>query len=259
MTSKIATTALLLLAACGGTEMIAADDLATSQSAALSVEAANQAGGFLALVADSTGDAATGIAAAQSAAQLTSQFTPAGCATATTSGNQVTYTFTACTGPYGMTKLTGTVIVQFSLAGLSSMEIEVASTGLLVGAATLDLSATATYDKGATTYTLTVASTTKGTSARAGAITQMGMYTITWDATCLQLDGTFSSGFRAETWSTAISGYERCSNQCPKAGGMVTVTGPNNRSVTISYSGGGTAYAMTSSGQSGMIALPCAD
>lgn len=259
MRNSLATAALLLLVGCGGTEAIAPDDIATSQSAALSVEAANQAGGFLAIVADSTGDAATGIAAAQSAAQLTSLFAPAGCATATTSSNTVTYTFAACTGPYGMTKLTGTVVVQFSLAGVNALDLEVMSTGLSVGGATLDLAATATYEKGATTDMLTVASTTKGTSARAGAITQMGMYTIAWDATCLQLDGTFSSGFRAETWSTAITGYERCSNMCPKAGGMVTVTGPNNRSVTISYSGGGTAYAMTSSGQSGMIALPCAD
>lgn len=251
--------ATLGLSGCGGTEDITPDDLANAKSAALSVEAANQAGGFLALVADGVSTAQTGVEAAQQASGLTSLFSPSGCASATTSTNTVTYTLAACTGPFGLAKITGTVQVKFTPAGLTALDVEVSSTGLQVGSSTLDLAASATYQKGSTSDMLTVASTTKAQSTRAGSLSQLGMYTIGWNATCLQLDGSFSTTVAAQTFTTVVAGYERCDNTCPKAGGMVTVTGPNNRSVTVSYSGGGTAFATTSSGQSGMIGLPCGD
>ena len=245
--------------ACGGAEDISADDLTTAKSSSLSVEAANQAGAFVALVANGIATAQTGLEAAQAASALTSLFAPSGCATATTATNQVTYTLANCTGPYGMVKMTGTVTAKFSLSGLTALDIEVSSTGLKVGGATLNLAANATYQKGSSSYTLSVASTTNGQSSRAGSISQMGMYTIGWDASCIQLDGSFSTTILQQTWTTSVAGYERCGSACPKSNGMVTVTGPSNRSITVSYSGGGTAFATTSEGQSGMIALPCAD
>lgn len=248
-----------MLVACGGTETIQPDDVATGKAASLSVEAANQAGALIAFVTDGIADAQTGIAAAATASQLTAALQPSGCATAVPSGNQVTYTLTSCSGPYGIAKMTGVVTISFMVSGVNALDIELASDNLVVGGATLTLSATATYQKGSTTDMLTVAANNQATSSRAGNVTHMGMYTIGWDATCLQLDGNFSTTIAGLTWTTAVTGYERCENSCPKAGGMVTVTGPSNRSVTVSYSGGGTAFATTSTGQNGMIALPCAD
>lgn len=248
-----------MFVACGGTETIQPDDVATGKAASLSVEAANQAGALIAFVTDAIPAAQTGLEAAATASQLTGALQPAGCATAVTNGNQVTYTLASCSGPYGIVKMTGVVTVSFMISGVNALDIELAADNLVVGGATLTLSATATYQKGSTTDMLTVAASNQGTSARAGNVSHTGMYAIGWDATCLQLDGTFSTTIAGLTWTTAVTGYERCENGCPKAGGIVTATGPSNRSVTVSYSGGGTASAMSSTGQSGLIALPCAD
>lgn len=268
-TTTLRATALVcgvtMFVACGGTETIQPDDVATGKAASLSVEAANQTGALIAFVTDAIPNAQTGIEAAATASQLTGALQPAGCATAVTNGNQVTYTLASCSGPYGIVKMTGVVTVSFMISGVNALDIELAADNLVVGGATLTLSATATYQKGSTSDMLTVAASNQGTSARAGNVSHTGMYAIGWDATCLQLDGTFSTTIAGATlvdtltWTTVVSGYERCGNSCPKAGGIVTVTGPSNRSVTVSYSGGGTASATSSTGQSGMIALPCAD
>jgi hypothetical protein len=245
---------LALLCACGGADTNSTDDTSSAYAAAVSIDGAVGESGFAATLAGFVGAAATGDGAATSAAGATQAFTPAGCATATSAGNVTTYTLTNCTGPYGLLKLNGTVTATFTPTA-GGLQIGLASTGLKLSTATLSLAATIVMPAARTSAMVT--STTSAVSAHGETATHAGSYTASWTSSCLSLDGSFSTTIGPVSWTTAVSGFRQCSNMCPDGGGTVVITGARGRSVTVSYTNGGTAEVTTSGGTRGMIVLAC--
>jgi hypothetical protein len=251
----------LCCVACGGTETNTTDDTATAYAAALSVDAAVQESGLFAAIAGSlTGNGVTGEAAATDATGITALFMPAGCATVTTNKNVNTYTFTKCTGPYGLLKLDGTATATFTPMLGGKIKVELSATAFKISTASVNLSATAVLTTGVNQQSAEVTSSSSATNARGETATHSGSYTAGWDQSCLTLNGTFTTSVATIAWSTVIANFRQCTNMCPDAGGTVTVSGPRDeKSITVHYSNGGTAEVTTTTagGTRGMIVLSC--
>jgi hypothetical protein len=97
-----------------------------------------------------------------------------------------------------------------------------------------------------------------GTGPRGTPLERQGSYAITFDAAaqCLTLDGTWETTVAGASASTAVSGYQRCADSCPKAGGTVVHTSARGRVTTLRYDGSATARFETAQ-RSGTVALLC--
>jgi hypothetical protein len=246
--------------ACGGTETNTTDDTATAYAAALSVDAAVQESGLFAALAGSlTGNGVTGEAAATDATAITASFTPAGCATVTTNKNVNTYTFAKCTGPYGLLKLDGTVTATFTPMLGGKVKVELAANAFKISTVSVNLAATAVLTPGVTQQSADVTTSSSATNARGESAAHSGSYTAGWDATCVSLNGTFTTTVGAVAWSTVIANFRQCTDKCPDSGGTVTVSTQRGGSITVHYTNGGTAEVTTTTagGTRGMIVLSC--
>jgi hypothetical protein len=237
-------------------------DTGSAAAALDSTESGSTSGALLASNADSTSDAMASATvtpesvSAAAAARWPARFQPAGCATATASGATVTLQLHDCTGPYGLVHVTGSVEITYS-ASPNGLTAVAHAAGLDVNGATLDLDATAVFT-GGPTRTLTVQSTGSGVGARGTAISHSGSYTITSDGSCLTVDGAWMTTIGRDTWSTQVTGYKRCSGQCPEAGGTIVWHGGiSNVTVTITFDGTAAAKWSTSRGASGTVNLDC--
>lgn len=129
-------------------------------------------------------------------------FTPAGCVTSATAGTKTTYTFTSCSGPYGLTTVNGAIDVDLGLSK-SGETAHLTSTALSVNSATLNLD----LDVTSTATSVSLTSNSTATGPRGGTLTLAGTYTATFDqaAQCVSLDGSWSTKFDDLTWSTSAS------------------------------------------------------
>jgi hypothetical protein len=246
-----------ILAGCGGVDTNTTDDTSTAYSAALSVDSAVEESGLFAAIAGQLQAGTTGPnMVATNGGKITSLFMPAGCATVTTVMNVDTFTFTRCTGPYGLLKLDGTVTATFTPMN-TMVKIDLAATGLKISTATVDVTASALVTPGVTQDSATITSTSSGTNARGETATRSGSYSAGWDGMCLTLDGTFMTTIGNLSWSTVVSNFRQCSGMCPDSGGTVTLTGMNGASVTVHYTNGASAEVTTSGATRGMILLIC--
>jgi hypothetical protein len=185
-----------------------------------------------------------------------------GCVTATRKLNVVTYVMVNCTGPYGLVKVSGTLVVTYTRQLDGSIKAVASGTGLKVNDGTLDVDATAIYTKDANGLEKAVVQTNgKGTGAKGHTADRTGSYTVTRDLakSCMSLDGTWSTqwdGSKA-TSSTEVQGLAKCSGACPAAGGVIKHTGVFGKTITIDLDGSSVAAWSTSAGKSGTINLAC--
>src|SRR5262245_61556294 len=202
----------------------------------------------------------TGEQAAVSAAGSAKTFgQPSGCVTASASGATVTYTFNDCTGPFGLVHVTGTVVVEYSLAA-GGILAHATANDLLVNGASMDIDAQALYSVSGTTRRLAVTTAGAGTGPRGSAITRSGNYVLTWDAatSCLGLDGNWSTTIGGYQWWTQVSGFDKCGSQCPAAGGSISHHGGlSGITVQVELDGSAIASWSASNGRSGKIGLFC--
>jgi hypothetical protein len=250
----------LFCLACGGTETNTRDDTSTAYAAALSVDAAVEESGLYAAIAGSlTGNGVTGEAAATDATAITARFMPAGCATVTTNKNVNTYTFTNCTGPYGLLELNGTATVTFTPMLGGKVKVELAAQDFKISTASVNLAATCVLTTGVTQQSATVTTSSSATNARGESAAHSGSYTAGWDQSCMTLNGTFTTTVGNVAWSTVIANFRQCTGMCPDSGGTVTVSSERGGSITVHYTNGGTAEVTTTTagGTRGMIVLSC--
>ncbi len=188
------------------------------------------------------------------------RFSPAGCAVATRAGSQVTYVLTNCTGPYGLVKVSGTLVATYArvLSNSSAVQVTITGTGLKANQATLDVNATVLATQTGTVKKAEVKSTANGTGPRGVTLTRDGTYTVTFDSSsqCVTIDGAWQTSAGASTSTTTVSTYARCKGACPTSGSIVH-TGTRGNAVTITYSGAATASWVGSGGRSGTLALTC--
>ncbi len=185
-----------------------------------------------------------------------------GCATATRKLNVVTYVMVNCTGPYGLVKVSGTLVVTYTRQLDGSIKAVASGTGLQVNNGTLDLDATAVYTRDASGIEKAVVQTKgKGTGTKGHTADRTGSYTVTRDLSksCVSVDGTWNTqwdGSRAAS-STEVTGLTKCSGECPAAGGVIKHTGVLGKTITLSLDGSAVASYATSGGKSGTINLQC--
>lgn len=197
--------------------------------------------------------------ATSSAMRIPNRFKPAGCAVATQMGNTVTYVLTNCTGPYGLVKVSGTLVAVYTRAANGGVNVVITGTGVKANNATVDINSTvvATQANGVKKADVTVNG--NGTGPRGGAITRQGAYVVTFDTTteCITVDGTWTTGTGRLSASTVVAGYKRCKGTCPASGGTITHTAANNVVTTVTYDGSAVAKWATSGGRSGTVNLQC--
>ena len=247
--------ASLFVAGCGGANNVASDEAALDSTEATSGEAA-----LFSSAASIPTSGITGAAiAADIAAGWSTQFQPAGCATSTAAGNVVTLTTNACTGPYGLVAVTGTMLFTITPA-LKGYTVHATTTGLQVNHAKLDIDSTFAYADNGTTKSVTAQVGGSATGPRGHVISRTGSYTATWTSTCIALDGMWSTTFAGITYQTTVDGYSQCKGACPAAGGSISWSGAS-RSVTIEFDGSSTADVTvtgTARGGEGSFSLFCA-
>lgn len=208
-----------------------------------------------------TSDAAMGAIGAEMAATVAAQnsgtfFQPMGCLATQRNGATVTYTFTNCTGPYGLVNLNGTLNATFS--NVTPTARTVAVTGeVRANRFTLRPNASAQITYMGATRLATVTLMGGGTSPRGNTWTNTGTYMSTWNGTCLGLSGRVSSTANGATVAVDVASYNRCRGGCPDAGGRVTVTSSRGASVSVTYSGTATATLTGTRGRSVTVNLYC--
>ena len=181
---------------------------------------------------------------------------PAGCATATASGNVVTYQINNCTGPHGLVNLNGTLTATYSDRTANGWTVRLTG-DVRANSAQLrpDATAVVTYTNGVRTANVSVRGS--GTGRRGVQYTRSGMYTTTWDGNCVSVNGAVSTTANGVTGTVTATNYRRCRGQCPAAGSQVAFSGPNG-SVSVSFSGAASATFTGSRGRSVTVALFCA-
>lgn len=199
------------------------------------------------------GDELAGSAVDQAADELGS-----GCVVAVADKNIVTYTLTACTGPWGLNTVTGTVVATYTLAEDGRIQAAFQGTGLTINNSTGDWKATALRSVAGNVRTLEVSTDWKGLTADNRPTSRKGDYTAVLDFNqmCLGLDGVWNTKIGLVAWDTVVDAYSVCLNECPADGGSVTWTAGAKETVLV-YDGSDVANWSNNNGASGTVNLAC--
>ena len=204
-------------------------------------------------------------AALASAEDVRAYFAPAGCLTVTTDAarDQATYVFDACSGPWGLVHVMGTVVATYTTvttpAGAPAIHIDAVGTALHLRRATADYHASATIVTSGIARAMSWTGELSGVTARGRAFQRSAAWDVRWriGEACVDIDGTAKGDVRGRSFVTTVRHYARCRDACPQAGGDVTVTDvATGRAVDIAYDGSSIAIA-TSNGSASAIALAC--
>ncbi|RKH73167.1 hypothetical protein [Corallococcus aberystwythensis] len=174
-------------------------------------------------------------AAAQLAANASSTFTPAGCATATASGATVNYTFNNCEAQIALQQISGDV--QAVLAdNAGQLTINATSSNLTINGAPYNLSlqiATSPPDGDQRKVTIT-----SNSYSPERFDTRSSESTVTWvsGSGCFTMDSQSQSTRGDRNSTTTVSGYQRCANQCPSAGTVTSETSEGTFNTTFTGS-----------------------
>ena len=200
---------------------------------------------------------ASSAAAASAVAASVGHYFPNGCATASASGNVVTFKLNDCTGPLGLVGSSGTVTATLNVVG-NSVQVQLAGNNISANGATVNLSTSGTLTATASGQkTLQANSQTGGTGPGGNDIMHSGMYTLVWPTGtgCATINGTLTGSGTSSGTTTQITNYVACTNKCPQSG--MTVSSFNGGSVTLSFNGSTNAQCTSSIGTSASIALDC--
>ncbi len=255
------TTLLVLTTSLVACNRRADTDLDVAESAADSSGVSQAESSLLASIVDGSTTAAAALAPATPeavatyiAAHAPQRFQPAGCATATQSGTSVTLVFAGCTGPLGLRTVDGTLLVQAAAGNAGAVVVTAAGDDVQIGRATLDLHTTATYTVSSGAAQLAVTTTSSGVGPLGNQLTHDGQYTATLTASCVAIEGAWSTEAGDLRRSTTAD-LMRCADECPS--GTVTRTTVNNRTIELTFDGTSTARWSTSGGRSGTFQIAC--
>jgi hypothetical protein len=192
------------------------------------------------------------------AAKIKTRLYPAGCVTTDVTDNKVVAHLNNCTGRFGLLHLTGDVTVVFTIE-TDGIHAAATATGLKVNRATMDIQSAAVRTVNGNVITIAVKTNGTGTGPRGNAITRNGNFTVTYDLSdeCRTLNGAWSTVVGSATWSTTISGLERCGTDCPKSGGTLVHTNGAGKTLTVAFDGSNSAAWSYSGGRSGTVTMYC--
>lgn len=168
-------------------------------------------------------------------------FFPRGCLAVAhdAAAQTVTYTFSGCSGPNGLLRITGEVKARYRTAP-NQLFLDMTGTDLTVNRATVDWHATADITVNGAARQMAWKGELAGTTARGRSFTRQNQKVVTWrfGERCFGVSGTSSGNVRAKEIKTEISSFRRCQGGCPEAGGRITITDVTKaKTVTIDYDG----------------------
>ncbi len=242
-----ASAALLCSCAAAGAQFA---DQASDSMDAVTVEAA-----LIVASMDGMNAATTPEEAVNNSAANAGEFWTEGCYMWAIDGATITYELTECSGPFGLSMVTGTVIVTYRPT-LSSFGFDISTTDLTVAESTVSFTINADVSTDARNVSVT---TSGGASGRRGnRITREGSYDLRWNSSsqCAGLDGSWTTTVAGEAYTTSVTNWQRCADGCPASGGSISYRGPNG-SVVLSYDGSNEASWTSAEGDSGTLNLLC--
>lgn len=235
------------------------DDLDGVETAVDSSTLSQAEGSLLASVIDGAGGQAALPATAADVASFIAthapaRYSPSGCVTATQAAASVTLAFAGCTGPRGLRQIDGTLAVNVTSVAGGAIALAGAAQGFQLGGSTLDIDASATYTATGASASLAVKTHTAGVGPLGRSIAHDGEYTVSWTATCVSVQGAWSTEI-GEAGRSTTAAVTRCLDACPT--GSITRNTFRNRTITLSFDGTDTATWSTSGGRSGTVQLVC--
>jgi hypothetical protein len=188
------------------------------------------------------------VAAQAVAEKPTKGLYPAGCATKTLSGDVVTITLDACTGPFGKVVMNGTLTATFSKTADDTLHVDVASGSDLVAndrPVKYEGHADVTWD--GTTRHLVYQGASSGTTKRGKDFSRQTNLTVDADVSthCATMDGTSKGSVGKYEIDLSIQGFQGCTGSCPSAGAAhASINGPlvNDASLDVSFDGSSKAH-----------------
>jgi hypothetical protein len=224
------------------------------------------------LACDDFSDPAASVTASSG---IGSFFTPQSCITATPDAASMTVTYTLgangtpCAGPWGLTGITGTVVVVYSQVGTASapaIQLDVTGNNLSFNSrrpdhATANIKAMATLTTpSAGAREMSWNGSLTGTTARGLAFSRTSKWDTTWRVgeSCVSLAGSANGTVDGRDLTTTVSNYQRCLGTCPAAGGSITIqSDANGEKVELDYNGGNDATFKGVTGAETKIDLAC--
>lgn len=213
-------------------------------------------------VAPNTTSSDEELAAAVEAAATTT-FSPETCVQTTRTSNVIGYKFTNCSGPYGLTNLSGEAAVTVARSGSDfSLTVSMADgQSLKTGDGTLAVSTSGLVTPGASgTHRMAVTSTGGGTGPGGTVLTRNGNYVVDWSATegCTTfVNGNWQTTVDDSVWNTSVSNIEVCKPMCPTKGTLVFTGTEAERTVTITFDGSNRPYFGSTDLTPATVTLPC--
>jgi hypothetical protein len=174
-------------------------------------------------------------------------FQPAGCLTEDSNDatRTNTYTFSDCTGPYGLVHLTGVVTVVWSNATPTTLDLALSTSDFKINNATLtSWNATANITADGDSRDVQWTASLAGTTGSGRAFSRTNAKDIKWTVgeSCISISGSSQGTITGLDLDTTITSYSRCEGSCPAAGSEINVKDvTNGDSVDIKYLGGAKA------------------
>jgi hypothetical protein len=174
-------------------------------------------------------------------------FLPAGCLVedSDVASKTNTYTFTDCTGPFGLLHLTGVVTAVWSAPNADTLDVQLSAENFKVNAATISSwKATADVTASGDSRDMVWSASLSGTTGGGRAFTRTNNKDIRWTVgeACISISGTSQGTITGLDLDTTITSYSRCEGSCPAAGSEITVKDvTNDDSVDVKFLGGAKA------------------
>jgi hypothetical protein len=190
-------------------------------------------------------------------------YQPAGCLVedSDTIARTATYTFTDCTGPFGLVQLNGVVSVSWSVSSADTLNLKLSSENFKVNAATItSWNASAVITSSGDGRDMTWSASLAGTTGSGRAFTRTNDKDIKWTVgqSCIDIGGSSQGTISGLDLETTITSYSRCEGSCPAAGSEINVKDvTNGDSVDVKYLGGDRAQFTSIKGTETDLTLFC--
>ncbi len=179
---------------------------------------------------------------------------PAGCAVETSdlASKTNTYVFTNCTGPWGFSKINGTVTVTYSSTGADNLTLNFSATNFELNRATIDSwKASAVITATGNDRDMVWNGTFSGTTGAGRAFNRVNAKDIKWTVgqQCIAIDGQSTGDVTGKNLTTKIITYQRCAAECPEANSEINIqNNDNGNDIDIKFLGGANADVTLTSG-----------
>ena len=191
---------------------------------------------------------------------------PAGCATETQdlASKTNTYVFTNCTGPWGFSKINGTVAVTWSSTGADNLTLNFSATNFEINRATISTwKATAVITASGNDRDMQWNGAFSGTTGAGRDFNRTNVKDIKWTvgAQCIAISGQSTGDVTGKNLTTKIISYDRCAAECPEANSEINIHNDDTgNDIDIKFEGGAKAdVTITANGKTDSIDVvaPC--